>query len=281
MKRFFLNERNILIAVILNAIVIVALYFPAYRNDWWLEQVDHFFILLFLVEAIVKIAVYKPKGYFANGWNRFDFVIVIGSLPTLLMTFIDIPDTSLIVILRLFRTVRLVRFIRFVPNLNHVILGLGRALKASVFIFVALVLMNLILAVITCHFYADIAPELFGDPLVSAYSIFQLFTLEGWNDIPARIAANMPPDSAPVLIGLTRFYFIVIVLVGGILGMSLANAVFVDEMTMDNNRALEDKIDNLEVEIRSLKELLLAQRNGNDEESGRPDAEVDSNTRRP
>jgi voltage-gated sodium channel len=268
MKRFFLNERNILIAVILNAIVIVALYFPAYRNDPWLEFIDHLFILLFLIEAIVKINAYKPKAYFGNGWNRFDFLIVVGSLPTLLMSFVDIPDTSLIVILRLFRTVRLVRFIRFVPNLNHVILGLGRALKASVFIFVALVLMNLILAVVTCHFYADIAPDLFGDPLVSAYSIFQLFTLEGWNDIPAQITAGMPPDSAPVLIGLTRIYFIAIVLVGGILGMSLANAVFVDEMTMDNNRDLEKKIDQLEVEIRDIKNILLAQRNRAPEEGG-------------
>lgn len=271
MKRFFLNERNILIAVILNAIVIVALYFPAYRNDPWLEFIDHLFILLFLIEAIVKINAFKPKGYFANGWNRFDFIIVVGSLPTLLMSFVDIPDTSLIVILRLFRTVRLVRFIRFVPNLNHVILGLGRALKASVFIFVALVLMNLILAVVTCHFYADIAPDLFGDPLISAYSIFQLFTLEGWNEIPQTIAEGMPADSAPFLIGLTRLYFIVIVLVGGILGMSLANAVFVDEMTMDNNQALESKIDSLEADIREVKELLLAQRSAEKGDSGRVD----------
>ena len=269
MKRFFLNERNILVAVIINAIVIVALYFPAYRNDPWLEFIDQLFILLFLIEALVKINAYKPKGYFGNGWNRFDFLIVVGSLPTLLMSFVDIPDTSLIVILRLFRTVRLVRFIRFVPNLNHVILGLGRALKASVFIFVALVLMNLILAVITCHFYADIAPELFGDPLVSAYSIFQLFTLEGWNDIPARISEGMPADSAPVLVGLTRLYFILIVLVGGILGMSLANAVFVDEMTMDNNRELEDKIDDLQVQIRELKELMLAQRTSSPDAEGK------------
>ena len=38
--------------------------------------------------------------------------------------------------------------------------------------------------------------------------------------------------------------------------MSLANAVFVDEMTMDNNDALEAKIDNLHEEIRELKRLL-------------------------
>jgi len=55
---------------------------------------------------------------------------------------------------------------------------------------------------------------------------------------------------------LSKFFFTVVVLLGGIFGMSLANAVFVDEMTMDNNKTLEDKIDNLEGEILELKALL-------------------------
>ena len=46
------------------------------------------------------------------------------------------------------------------------------------------------------------------------------------------------------------------VLIGGIFGMSLANAVFVDEMTMDNNQTLEAKIDKLQEEIAELKQLL-------------------------
>jgi len=58
------------------------------------------------------------------------------------------------------------------------------------------------------------------------------------------------------LMGITRFYFVLVVLVGGIFGMSLANAVFVDEMTMDNTRTLEDKVDKLHREILELKEML-------------------------
>ena len=41
--------------------------------------------------------------------------------------------------------------------------------------------------------------------------------------------------------------------------MSLANAVFVDEMTMDNNDELEKKIDQLQVQIGELKEMLKKQ----------------------
>jgi len=61
-------------------------------------------------------------------------------------------------------------------------------------------------------------------------------------------------------VGFSRFFFVLIVLIGGIFGMSLANAVFVDEMTMDNNKELEAKIDTLQDEITRIREL-LEQRN--------------------
>jgi len=116
-----------------------------------------------------------------------------------------------------------------------------------------LIFLNILLAMMTCQFYGDIAPEYFGDPLSSSYAIFQLFTVEGWNDIAQSVAER---TSSPFLVGITRFYFVLIVLLGGIFGMSLANAVFVDEMTMDNNDELEAKIDLLHHEIQELKALL-------------------------
>ncbi|MEO0734784.1 MAG: ion transporter, partial [Bacteroidota bacterium] len=178
LKRLFLSERAMLTAIIINAVIIFALYFPAYRNNWWLLTIDHAFILFFLVEVIVKLAILKPKAYFGAAWNRFDFVVTIGSLPVFLEGFLDIPDAAaLLVLLRLFRLVRLVRFLRFIPNISQVMAGLGRAIKASVFVLAALVFLNLLTAIVTCHFFADVAPEYFGNPLTSIYSVFQLFTL--------------------------------------------------------------------------------------------------------
>jgi voltage-gated sodium channel len=50
------------------------------------------------------------------------------------------------------------------------------------------------------------------------------------------------------------------VLVGGVLGLSLANAVFVDEMMMDNTADLEAKVDALAEEIRALRRDLDARK---------------------
>lgn len=261
LKRLFLSERAMLMAIIINAVVIFALYFPELKDNWWLLAIDHAFIIFFLIEVIVKLSVLKPKEYFAGAWNRFDFIIVLGSLPVFLEGLLDVPDAAmLLVLLRLFRLIRLVRFLRFIPNIEHVMAGLGRALKASVFVMGVLVFLNFMVAIITCHFYAEKAPEYFGNPLVSIYSVFQLFTLEGWNEIPAAIVSNTASPLTNTGIGLTRFYFALIVVLGGVFGMSLANAVFIDEMTMDNNDALEEKVDTLTEEVRALRQLLEEKR---------------------
>ncbi|MCP3929084.1 MAG: ion transporter [Bacteroidetes bacterium] len=256
--RFFLSERNIMIAIVVNAIIIFLLYFKEYSNETFLQSIDYFFILFFLIEAIVKISIWGYKTYFKKFWNRFDFIIVAISLPTLLEPFfLESTNTSLVLLLRLFRLVRLIRFIRFIPHMSSILAGIVRALKASVFVILALVFFNFLLALFTCHFYQDIVPEYFGDPLTSSYSIFQLFTLEGWNEIPKAIEEAIADNGYhPMLAGVTRFYFVIIVLIGGIFGMSLANAIFVDEMTMDNTKEMEEKIDKLQEQVAELKELL-------------------------
>ena len=84
-----------------------------------------------------------------------------------------------------------------------------------------------------------------------------MFTVEGWNEIPLLIAEATKAEgfeNAALIAGATRFYFILVVLIGGIFGMSLANAIFVDEMTSDNNKSLEDKIDMLIIKINQLEE---------------------------
>jgi voltage-gated sodium channel len=90
-----------------------------------------------------------------------------------------------------------------------------------------------------------------------------MFTVEGWNEIPAEIAAQMKEDNQTwtvfnsyTLIAITRFYFGSIVLFGGIFGLSLANAVFVDEMTMDNNDTIDHKIDDLQNQLRQVQQQL-------------------------
>ncbi len=254
LKKIFLRESVVLSAILLNAIIIFFMAFPDMAHDPYLLSLDHIFTLFFLAEALVKIYHYGWKDYIKDGWNKFDFLIVVASLPSLLSSYIDIPASSLIQLLRLLRIVRIARFISFIPHMQQLLEGIVRAFKASFFVIIALIGLNFILSILSCHLFGDMNEERFGDPIIASYTIFQLFTVEGWNEIPTEITEGN--NLANVASGLTRFYFLLIVLFGGIFGMSIANAIFVDEMTIDNNRVLEDKIDKLQEQINQLQEML-------------------------
>ena len=261
MKRFvdwFVSDRLVMAVIVLNAMALVlhemAPRGTALRTLWY--WVDYACVAYFLIEAVLKVRRDSWSAYWSNSWNKFDFLVVIVSLPALLGPFFHVEQFAFVLILRLGRLFRLFRLLRFIPNLDHLVLGVRRALRASIGVFLALFLINLILAVMATLLFRDLDPEHFGNPVVSGYSIFQVFTVEGWNEIAAGLeerAAEERPAGARLLISGTRVFFVVAVLIGGILGLSLANAVFVDEMMMDNTETLERKIDAMTEEIRALR----------------------------
>lgn len=268
LNKIFLSDRLILLAIILNSFVITWMAFPVFRNHYaepyeyhsLLLNIDQFFIWFFVAEMLVKLKTFGTKGYFSANWNKFDFFLVVVSLPSILLhlapsMFYFIPQTSLILVFRMFRLLRMLRFLKFIPNMSHIIKGIGRAAKASVFVFAAMIFLNFMLGLLSCHMFGDAAPEKFGDPLIAMYSVFQIFTVEGWYEMPQALDGKLGGSGWAE--GLVRLYFIIIVLVGGIMGMSLVNAIFVDEMTMDNNDDLEDKVDELQKQIAELKAILL------------------------
>lgn len=255
------SDRVVMIFIVVNATALV-LHEMAPRGSsvralWF--WIDYFCVVFFLLEALIKIRRDSWPRYWASGWNRFDLTVVIVSLPALLGPFFHVSQFAFILILRLGRLFRLFRVLRFIPNLDHLVTGIRRALRASIGVFLALLLINLILAVMATLLFRDLDPEHFGDPISSGYSIFQVFTVEGWNDIAENLetrAAETNSTNAKLLVAGTRIFFVAAVLIGGILGLSLANAVFVDEMMMDNTVILERKVDSLTEEVRRLRDDL-------------------------
>ena len=261
MRRFvnwLVSDRLVMTIIVLNAAALVlhemaAPETPSAKLWFW---IDYGCVVFFLAESLFKIERDGWVRYWENSWNRFDFTVVVLSLPALLGPFLDVSQFAFVLILRLGRLFRLFRVLRFIPNLDHLVNGIRRALRASIGVFLALVLSNLSLAVMATLLFRDLDPDHFGDPLSSGYSIFQVFTVEGWNeiaeDLEQRARASGETDPRLLVAG-TRVFFVAAVLIGGILGLSLANAVFVDEMMMDNTETLERKVDALTEELRRLR----------------------------
>lgn len=257
---FLISERLVNGFILVNTIVLFLDGFPIIHTmtQGWLSQIDTLCVIYFLTEAALKI---KKLGlnYFSDGWNRYDFIVTVLSMPSLLVLLLPGSEASWLAsasVLRAGRLLRFLRLLKFIPNAEHLMRGVTRACKASVGVFIALAILNVTLALTATMLFGKLSPEHFGDPLKSAYSLLKMFTIEGWYEIPDSIATEYPNLWLSTVL---RIYAITTVLVGGILGMGLANAIFIDEMTSDNNERLEEKIVKLQETLNNIERAMELQ----------------------
>lgn len=255
-KSLLLNDRFILILILINVAILFATGFilpEGLLNK--LNVADHLITMIFVAEMVVKLYSYSVKGYFRDNWNTFDFILVLIAVPSLLTWVLPVELLSLdfLLALRTLRVFKFFRFIRFVPNIEKIISGAFKASKASLLILLAFFIFNFTVSLITCFLFRDSAPEFFGDPLIAFYSTFKIFTVEGWYEIPDAIAEATDSN---LIVFFTRLYFISILFIGGIFGLSLVNSIFVDAMISDNNNEMEADLKRLEEKMdKVLKQL--------------------------
>lgn len=248
LKKLFLNDNIILTLILLNsALLFAGAYFPSAGEKQIFAIIDNLITTLFLLELYVKCREYGVKGYFASNWNKLDFVLIVLSIPALI-TFVfnlSILDFSFLLVFRIMRVFKAFRFFKFIPNVGQLVAGVQRALKASVFVFMGFFIYIFIIGVLSFYLFQNSGSKYFADPMVSLYSTFKIFTVEGWFEIPEQIMEDYSKTAS----FFTYLYFIFVVLTGGIFGLSIVNSIFVDAMISDNNDGLEDKIDKLDTKI--------------------------------
>lgn len=247
-KRLFLNDKFILVLIILNTCVLFLNgYLPQRNSPGLLLFIDNLITALFIVELVFKIEAWGFKTYFKSSWNRLDFVLVVVSIPALI-TFlfnIGIKDYSFLLVFRILRVFKAFRFFKFIPNVQQLIAGVKRAMKASVFILTGFIVYIFIIGIFSFYLFGRSGTPYFSDPLVSLYSIFKIFTVEGWFEIPESIIAGYSGWQA----FFTYLYFIAVVLTGGIFGLSIVNSIFVDAMLSDNTDSIEAKIEDVDKKL--------------------------------
>lgn len=255
MKSVFLNDKFILLIIFVNAIAMFLQGFapsePIYSS---LIAIDNACTILFLIEAFVKISTSGFSKYWLDGWNKLDFLLVIFSLPALLiwLGFEHVGHLHIFMVLRMLRVFKFFRLLKFIPDVEHLIRGFKRAIKSSLVVVLAFLIFNFIIGMLSFTFFHNILPESFGNPALAFYSTFKVFTVEGWYEIPDQIAEN----STPTIAFFSRLYFVLLLAIGGIIGLSLVNSVFVDSMISDNTDGLEKHLQALEKKIENLTEKI-------------------------
>ncbi|WP_299139758.1 ion transporter [uncultured Tateyamaria sp.] len=133
--------------------------------------IDRICLGIFVIEILAKLVAYR-SGFFRNGWNVFDFVIVGIAL---------IPGGAGLSVLRALRILRVLRVISVAPSLRRVVEGFVTALPGMGSVFLLMALIFYIGAVMATKLFGSSFPDWFGNLGLSAYSLFQIMTLESWS----------------------------------------------------------------------------------------------------
>ena len=262
--RAFLEQRKvknaILILIVVNAITLGLSTSSVVMNSfgWFLSWFDNFVLSIFVIEILLKLYAYGLR-FFRDAWNIFDLSIVSISLA---------PVGDSFSVLRGLRVLRAMRVLSAVPQMRAVIQALLDALPGMGAVIILLGIMYYIFSVMATMMYRDNFPEWFGTIGASAYSLFQIMTLESWSMGIVRPVMEQHPWAwaffVPFII-LTSFA--VLNLFIGLLVNTMQAAVEEEheaeferlrKLVRDETNELDAHILQLQDEIRELRDLVKA-----------------------
>jgi voltage-gated sodium channel len=182
-----------------------------------LMGLDAAVLTVFIVEILLKLAAHgrRPLDYFRDGWNVFDFtIVVVCILP------VGGPFAT---VLRLVRTLRLLRLVSALPKLQLLVGALLKSLSAMGYVSLLLALIFYIYAVAGIHLFGRHAPEQFGTLPIALLSLFQMITLDAWSEL-FHAACAAAPFAATV-------YFVSFILLGTMIMLNLFIGVIMSSMS--------------------------------------------------
>jgi voltage-gated sodium channel len=212
----------------------------------WMHLGNQVALGIFIVEAALKITASAPRfsGYFFDGWNLFDFGIIVLAL---------VPATGqFAMIARLARLLRVLRLISAVKELRLIISALMRSIPSVGHVMMLMSIVMYIYAIMGYHLFHGHDPANWGTLGISLLTLFNIITLEGWTDV-MRTAMKLNPFA--------WVYFVSFVIVGTFVVINMFIAIIInnlDEAKADRLRKLQQPVsrEDLLNELRSTREAL-------------------------
>ncbi|MEL6374220.1 MAG: ion transporter [Pseudomonadota bacterium] len=218
--------------ILLNAVTLGLETNAALKENFGtlLSVVDTTVLIVFTAEIIAKLYVYR-RSFFSSGWNWFDLIIVAIAWA---------PASDGLAILRAFRILRVLRLLSVVPQMRRVIGAIGHAIPGMVSVIGVLGLVFYIAAVLATKLFGTHPDprmqEWFGSVWASAYTLFQVMTLESWSMGIVRPTMELFP--------LAWAFFVPFIVVTSFAVLNLFIGIIVDAMqtahAADDLAAMDD-----------------------------------------
>ncbi|EGR32725.1 hypothetical protein IMG5_072530 [Ichthyophthirius multifiliis] len=233
--------------VINTAVLAMNGLFSDQKSNDILDQLNQIFTYIFIAEMAAKLLAFGPLGYLRDRMNIFDGSIVLLSIFELIFFSGGNSAVSAFRSVRIFRTFRVLRVTRLLRGLEF----MGKIISVIMitldsFIYIALLLFLFI------YIYTLLGMQIYGgqlnqknidirqnfDDFQSAFiTVFQLVTLENWNDILYKTF------NSDINKGVTTIYLVSWIFIGNWTFLNLFLAILLDGFTASSMNEQEDIYD--------------------------------------
>jgi voltage-gated sodium channel len=233
------GKNAVLILILLNALLMGAETYPyvSENHGALLAVLDKLILVLFSIEIVVRLyAAGSLKKYVSDPWNLFDVAVVgVSWLPI---------GGSYVSVARLLRVLRVLRAATIFPQLRKLVSTLLKSIPAMGHIGLLLAILLYGYGVVGTVLFSETVPEFFPTLHRSILTLFQVVTLEGWNEILFACLEHHP---------YSWIYFVSFIFLGTFITFNLFVGVIIENM--EKARDEEDKVEEEAFEKKVLTEL--------------------------
>lgn len=256
-----LFDNSMLLCVIINTAILAldGLFYDETTVNTF-NDFNETLTLIFAAEMGLKLLGETPKRYLSDKMNVFDGCVVTISLVELyaLSGTKGLSAFRTVRIFRTFRVLRVTRLLRSLEFMKTIINVVSRCIDSLIYIGFLLLLLNVIYSLIGMQIFSGNlnntlagVRQNFDDFNASFLSVYQLMTVENWNDILTVTMISSVPA------GITCLYLISWIFFGNYVFLNLILAIllqaFSEELEEQKLHAEQDEIEDFEEKEREQK----------------------------
>ncbi|KAJ2946609.1 hypothetical protein O0L34_g12668 [Tuta absoluta] len=240
----------VIVLVLFNTICVAVEH---YRQPPWLTSFLYYaefvFLGLFMMEMWVKMYALGPRIYFESSFNRFDCVVISGSIFEVVWSEVKGGSFGLSV-LRALRLLRIFKVTKYWSSLRNLVISLLNSMRSIISLLFLLFLFILIFALLGMQLFGGqfnfedgTPPTNFNTFPIALLTVFQILTGEDWNEVMYDGIQSQGGIQRGMIYSL---YFVILVLFGNYTLLNVFLAIAVDnlanaqELTAAEEEAVEE-----------------------------------------
>ncbi|XP_025161916.1 voltage-dependent calcium channel type A subunit alpha-1 isoform X6 [Harpegnathos saltator] len=219
----------VIVLVFFNTVCVAVEHYdqPKWLTDF-LFYAEFVFLALFMLEMFIKMYALGPRTYFESSFNRFDCIVILGSIFEVIWSALKSGSFGLSV-LRALRLLRIFKVTKYWKSLRNLVISLLSSMRSIISLLFLLFLFILIFALLGMqlfggqfNFDSGTPPTNFNTFPIALLTVFQVLTGEDWNEVMYQGVESQGMAYS--------LYFIVLVLFGNYTLLNVFLAIAVDNL---------------------------------------------------